>query len=332
LRREHVGLDPDGFTLTIPPDVRSGEYQYLVAFECGRAATCPSGTFHVPVKNDADPVLEVKAKSQGLIPAWQRENVLALEFKTTSSSYDVRKVALVVDPELQRYGIGSIDFLQYDRKKQPEHVPAIETVRAGGRHSQYLRVRRADFWTTTWANLAADWQDRVPEAQLGFEFVDRYERRWETKSPPIKLTYMVPWYGRVAYCVLLLTMATIAGTIGRLVVARMTVKLKCEARAWLHSLLLALVLWLLAVVLRARFEPAGMFQLEFTTMRGIIMTGLLAGLVPELIQGRIAGMLPKPAPSGQAASPPPAQTSSPASSHAPASAQASASFRVAAPS
>jgi hypothetical protein len=54
---------------------------------------------------------------------------------------------------------------------------------------------------------------------------------------------------------------------------------------------LAGVLFVLGNVLRARIEPVGLFQLDVTTLRGILATGLVAGFVPELIRGRIQNLL-----------------------------------------
>jgi hypothetical protein len=44
--------------------------------------------------------------------------------------------------------------------------------------------------------------------------------------------------------------------------------------------------------MQLKVEPFGVFEIGFTNIRGIVMTGLLTGFMPDEIKARIRGLIP----------------------------------------
>ena len=150
LRREHVGVDPEGFTVTIPEGVRSSEYQYIVQLNCGQdPASCPSGTFYVPVKNDDDQILETIPKTTPA-PVFAKETLMSVELRPANASYEVRKVRLVPGPEHEALGL-SFSFVQYLKRGQASLIESIARITSGTIQAQHIAVNRTDAWQAIWS-------------------------------------------------------------------------------------------------------------------------------------------------------------------------------------
>ena len=65
-----------------------------------------------------------------------------------------------------------------------------------------------------------------------------------------------------------------------------------EVRAWLYSWALAGLLCVVGSLLQLKVEPFGVFEIGFTNIRGIAMTGFLTGLMPDEIKARIRSLIP----------------------------------------
>ena len=63
-----------------------------------------------------------------------------------------------------------------------------------------------------------------------------------------------------------------------------------EVRTWLYSWAFAGLFCAVGFLMQLKVEPFGVFEVGFTNIRGIVMTGLLVGLMPDEIKARIQGL------------------------------------------
>jgi hypothetical protein len=298
LKRQHVAPEWEGFYVTIPKGVPTGDYPYRVEFACRRSSPSRpcAGIFYVPVRNDDDQPLLVRPGAGPFhIPVLPESHEFAVELVARKPIYGVR-----LDPGMhETAGIHSFQLSKTGSNGGASFAPdeAIEMIGPGRPFHGVVRVNRASGTTPAWNYLLSDWRGSSPELPLTFTYRDAYEREWRSQSGPIKFAYQLPPWGVLLYYALLLAVATIAGALGRLAAGLAVGNWNTEARTWGQSMLLAGVLCAVGFVLRARIEPVGLFQLDLTNLRGILAVGVTAGLVPEIIRARLRGLLSdRPAP------------------------------------
>jgi hypothetical protein len=288
LKRQHVAPEWEGFYVTIPKGVATGNYPFRVEFACRSTPSrpCVSGIFYVPVRNDDDPPLLVKPGPGPFhIPVLRESHDFAVELVARKSIYGVR-----LDSGL--HGAAGVRSFLLGRSGAGFAVDeAIEMIGPGRSFHGVVRVNRASGAAPAWNYLVADWRGSSPELPLTFTYRDAYEREWRSQSASIKFEYQLPPWGVLLYYAVLLGVATIAGALGRLAAGFAVGSWNTEARTWGYSMLLAGVLCVVGFVLRARIEPVGLFQLDLTNLRGILAVGVIAGLVPEIIRARLRTLL-----------------------------------------
>jgi hypothetical protein len=295
LSKKDIASELNGFYVRIAKTVRTGHHPYRVEFACRPPArSCPSGIFYVPVKNHDDQLLELKLKSDRLhIPVVAETSEFRVELTARKPIYRVR---LIPDTDPWRAaGVASFELREASADGSLAIKQVIDEISPGKPFHGWLRVTRENSLSQTWNRLVSDWRGSPPELVLTLEYTDEYDRPWMLWLPPSKFDYELPPWGTLLYYVTLLGLATFAGIVGRFVAGAAVGSLRTQARGWLYSLLLAIILCVLGIVLRPRIEPAGLFQLDFTNLRGILTTGIVAGLVPEIIRKRIQGIVGRPA-------------------------------------
>lgn len=293
LKRQHVAPEWEGFYVTIPPGVPTGNYPYRVEFACPRPRaprSCVSGIFYVPVKNDEDPPLLVKPGTEPFhVPVLPDSPEFPIVLAARRPVYGVRlEPGMHAAIGIQSFQLGKAGSSGGAGVTVDE---AVEMIGPGRPFHGAVRVNRVSGTTPAWNYLVADWKGSTPVLPLTFTYRDAYEREWRSQSPPIKFEYQLPPWGVLLYYALLLGVATIAGAVGRLAAGFAVGTWSTEARTWGYSMLLAGVLCVVGFVLRARIEPVGLFQLDLTNLRGILAVGVIAGLVPEIIRARLRTLL-----------------------------------------
>jgi hypothetical protein len=299
LRKQHVAPEGEGFSVTIPKGLPTGDYAYRIEFACGPSdpqKTCANGIFHVPVRNDDDQPLLVKPGSGPFhIPVLLGSHEFQIELTARKPIYGVR-----LEPGMHSAaGIHSFELVRPGSSSGTGAAvnEPIKVIGPGRPFHGVVRVNRASGVAPAWNYLAADWRRSFPELPLTFTYKDAHEREWRSHSAPIKFEYQLPPGGVVIYYALLLVVATLAGAIGRLAAGFAVGNWTSEARTWARSMLLAGMLCVIGLVLGAKIEPVGLFQLDLTNLRGILAIGVIAGLVPEIIRGRLKALFPeRPAP------------------------------------
>jgi len=289
LKKQHIAPEWQGFYVTMPKGLPTGDYPYRVELACRRSnpqKTCATGIFYVPVRNNEDQPLLIKPGPGPFhIPVLPGSHDFAVELVARKPIYGVR-----LDPGMhEAAGIRSLQLGRAGSNGDAAFTAheAIEMVPAGRSFHGVVRVNRAGGMATAWSYLASDWRGHSPLLPLTFSYRDGHEREWRSQSAPIKFEYQLPPWGVGLYYVLLLGVATLAGAIGRVVAGFTVGNWNTGAKTWGYSLLLAGVLCVIGLVLRARIEPVGLFQLDLTTLRGILAIGVIAGLVPEIIRGKL---------------------------------------------
>ena len=96
----------------------------------------------------------------------------------------------------------------------------------------------------------------------------------------------------ILYYMMVLLVCTVLGNAMRWFVGKVNPSRGSEVRAWFYSWVLAGLFCVVGFLIQLKVEPFGAFEIGFTNIRGIVMTGLLAGLVPDEIKARIQGLIP----------------------------------------
>jgi hypothetical protein len=96
----------------------------------------------------------------------------------------------------------------------------------------------------------------------------------------------------ILYYMAVLLVCTVLGNAMRWFVGKADASRGPEVRAWLYSWALAGLFCVVGFLLQLKVEPFGVFEIGFTNVRGIVMTGLLTGLMPDEIKAMIQGHIP----------------------------------------
>lgn len=292
LTRKNVGQELEGFYVRIPKSVRTGDYPYHVVFACRPPSrSCPSGVFYVPVKNPDAQLLEVKVKTERLhIPVVADSSEFEVELH---ASKEIRRVRLIANPAQWRAaGVASLELMQRAPDGTVRPTSDIEKIRPGQPFHGWVRVAGGS--GVYWHHVVSDWRGTPPALNLMFAYADEYDREWVLRSAPSTFEYQLPSWGVPLYYLILLALATAGGIGGRAVAMAAVGSLRTGTRAWTYAVLLAGLLFVLGHVLRARIDPIGLFQIDVTNIRGILMTGLVAGFIPELVRVKIQSMFGGP--------------------------------------
>jgi hypothetical protein len=296
LKTEHLTFDPDlgEMRVRIPDTLPSREFRYLLAFKCKDKKLCAQrgGTFYLPVFNDQEPILRTEVKANVVIGVWQENTAPYLEMISTNRSYDLSEVELVADRGLKDLGIAALDVRQYQDWTKVE--PMNLKIQAGSRWLGVLTAESAGFWKTLWGYLTWDWEQKPRDVQVRFSYKDQYGRRWGPLLGTVRIAYAMPANMVIVYYLLILLVCTFAGNTIRWFLGRVTPSWRSEVQTWLYSWGLAVLFCILGVLLHLRLEPLGVFELGFTNIRGIVITGLLGGLMPDEIKARIQTLIPEP--------------------------------------
>jgi hypothetical protein len=296
LKAEHLTFDPElgEMRVRIPEALPSREFRYLLAFKCKDKKICTQrgGTFYLPVFNDQEPLLRTEVKANIVMGVWQDTTAPYLEMVATNRSYDLSEVAFVADRGLKELGIAALEVRQYQdwTKVDPTHLK----MQAGSRWLGVVTVESAGFWQTLGGYITWDWEQKPRDVQVRFFYKDQYGRSWGPLLGTIRIEYAMPVNMIMVYYLLTLLVCTLVGNMIRGFLGRVTPSWRSAGRAWLYSWGLAGVLCLFGIVMHLKLEPLGVFELGFTNIRGIVITGLLGGLMPDEIQARIQSLIPEP--------------------------------------
>ena len=168
----------------------------------------------------------------------------------------------------------------------------IDKIQAGSRWVGLIRVDRAGFWKVLWGYVTWDWEREARDVPVKLHYQDQYGRDWPPVPATVRIEYEMPMNLAILYYTVVLLVCTVLGNAMRWFVGQADPSWGSEVRAWLYSWALAGVFCLVGFLIQLKVEPFGAFEVGFTNIRGIVMTGLLAGLMPDEIKARIQGLIP----------------------------------------
>ncbi|MBI2016627.1 MAG: hypothetical protein HYS77_13995, partial [Candidatus Rokubacteria bacterium] len=283
LNRKSINVGKNEFIVTIPADARSGEYPFIVTLDCA-TATCPPGTFYVPVKNDDDQILSV-AHETHVATIFGGKAVNLAQFKALTSSYKIFGTRISIDPAQADRGF-TLALVQSGG------TPV--TIRPGRPHPQYIELRRSNWVRGVLDYVDNDWTGKTKPLLVVYEYIDQYGRDW-TLRQPVAIELYMPVLSRIVWTVVLLIVGAIIGVIARFVLGTVVTKFSLETSVAEigSSALLALVFCVLGVLLGVRLQPVGAFELSFTNLKGVLLIGVLAGFMPDVLRRMIDGWFPK---------------------------------------
>ncbi len=111
-------------------------------------------------------------------------------------------------------------------------------------------------------------------------------------SATVRIEYEMPMNLAILYYMTVLFVCTMLGNAMRWFVGQGASSWGSEVRAWVYSWALAGLFCVVGFLLQLKVEPFGVFEIGFTNIRGIVMTGLLTGLMPDEIKARIRSLIP----------------------------------------
>jgi hypothetical protein len=295
LKAEHVTFDPDlgELRVTLPDTLPLREFRYLLAFTCTDEyepiCARQRPTFSLPVFNDQEPILRADVKAPLVIRMRQDSTVSYIEVISTNRFYHPSAVRVMPERGFEELGISALGMAGYVDWTWVEQIAKIQ---AGSRWVGLIRVDRAGFWNVLWGYVTWDWERKARDVPVKLHYQDQYGRDWPPVPATVRIEYEMPMNLAILYYMMVLFVCTILGNAMRWFVGKVDPSWGSEVRAWLYSWALAGVFCVVGFLMQLKVEPFGAFEIGFTTIRGIAMAGLLAGLMPDEIKARIQGLIP----------------------------------------
>jgi hypothetical protein len=296
LKAEHIAFDPDlgELQVKLPDTLPSREFKYLLAFKCEDEyeLNCarPGRAFSLPVFNDQEPILRIDVKAPLVIRMGQDSTVAYVNLISTNRFYHPSHVRVVPDPSFKDLGISALGIAGYQDWKWVEE--SIAQIHAGSRWVGLIRADRAGFWKVLWGYVAWDWERKARDVPVTLHYQDQYDRDWPPVPATVRIEYEMPMNLAILYYMGVLLVCTVLGNAMRWFVGKADPSWSSEVRAWLYSWALAGLFCVVGFLIQLKVEPFGAFEVGFANIRGIVMTGLLAGLMPDEIKARIQGLIP----------------------------------------
>jgi hypothetical protein len=294
LKAEHMTFDPDlgELQVKLPDTLPLREFNYRLAFKCRdeyKPICARRYTFSVPVFNDQEPILRAEVKAPIVIRMEQDSASAWVELISTNRFYYPSDVRVVPEPSFEELGISALGMAGY---LDWEWVEQIDRIQAGSRWVGLIRVDRARFWTVLWAYITWDWERKARDVPVKLHYQDQYGREWPPVPATVRIEYEMPMNLAILYYMMVLLVCTVLGNAMRWFVGKAGPSRGSEVRAWVYSWALAGLFCVVGFLMQLKVEPFGAFEIGFTNIRGIVMTGLLAGLMPDEIKARIQGLIP----------------------------------------
>jgi len=294
LKAEHIAFDPDlgELQVKLADTLPSREFRYLLAFKCmgEYKPSCARQryTFFLPVFNDQEPILRVDVLGPIVIRMGQDSQSAWLNLVSTKGSYHPSNVRVVPEQSFEELGISALSLV--DSNWKPMEPP--DKIQAGSTWVGLIRVDRAGFWKVLSAYVTWDWERKERDVPVKLHYQDQYGRDWPPVPATVRIEYEMPMNLAILYYTVVLLVCTVLGNAMRWFVGKADPSRGSEVRAWLYSWALAGLFCLVGFLIQLKVEPFGAFEVGFTNIRGIVMTGLLAGLMPDEIKARIQGLIP----------------------------------------
>jgi hypothetical protein len=295
LKAEYITFDPDLSELQVklPDSLPSREFRYRLAFKCMAeykpicAGQRP--TISLPVFNDQEPLLRADVKAPIVIRMGQDSTTAWVELISTNRFYHPSDVRVVPEPSFEELGISALGLAGYLDWQWAE---PIDKIQAGSRWVGLIKVDRARFWKVLWAYITWDWERKARDVPVKLHYQDQFGREWPPVPATVRIEYEMPMNLAILYYTLVLSVCTVLGNAMRWFVGKTHSSRGTEVRAWLYSWALAGLFCMVGFLMQLKVEPFGVFEIGFTNIRGIVMTGLLTGLMPDEIKARIQDLIP----------------------------------------
>jgi hypothetical protein len=295
LKAEHITFDSDlgELQVKLPDTLPLREFKYLLAFKCTdeyeQICARQRPMFAMPVFNDQDPILRADVKAPIIIRMGQDSTVAYVDLISTNRFYHPRDVRVVPERSFEELGISALGLAGY---RDWEWVEQIDKIHAGSRWVGLIKVDRAKFWKVLWSYVTWDWERKARDVPMKLQYQDQYGRDWPPVPVPVRIEYEMPMNLAILYYMMVLLVCTVLGNAMRWFVGKVNPSRGSEVRAWFYSWALAGLFCVVGFLIQLKVEPFGAFEVGFTNIRGIVMTGLLAGLVPDEIKARIQSLIP----------------------------------------
>jgi hypothetical protein len=295
LKAEHLTFDPDLSELQVklPDSLPSREFRYRLAFKCTDEykpiCARQRPTFFLPVFNDQEPLLRAEVKAPLVIQMGQDSAATWVELISTNRFYHPSGVRVVPEPGFEELGISALGMAGY---LDWGWVDPIDKIQAGSRWVGLIKADPAGFWKVLGAYVTWDWEQKARDVPVKLHYQDQYGREWPPVPATVRIEYGMPMNLAILYYMTVLFVCTLLGNAMRWFVVKGDSSWGSEVRAWLYSWVLAGLFCVVGFLLQLKVEPFGMFEIGFTNIRGIVITGLLTGLIPDEIRARIQGHIP----------------------------------------
>jgi hypothetical protein len=295
LKAEHITFDSDlgELQVKLPDTLPLREFKYLLAFKCmdeyEPICARQRSTFSMPVFNDQDPILRADVKAPIVIRMGQDSTVAYVDLISTNRFYHPKDVSVVRERSLEELGVSELGLAGY---RDWGWVEQIDKIHAGSRWVGLIRVDRAGFWKVLWGYVTWDWERKARDVPVKLHYQDQFGRSWPPVPVTVRIEYEMPMNLAILYYMMVLLVCTVLGNAMRWFVGKVNPSRGSEVRAWFYSWVLAGLFCVVGFLIQLKVEPFGAFEIGFTNIRGIVMTGLLAGLVPDEIKARIQGLIP----------------------------------------
>src|SRR5919109_2913818 len=293
LKAEHITFDPDlgELQVKLPDTLPLREFRFLLAFKCKDEykPICARQryTFFLPVFSDQEPILRADVKAPIVIRMGQGSTVAYVELISTNRFYHPSDVRVVPERSYEELGISALGMAGY---LDWEWVEQIDKIQAGSRWVGLIKVDPAGFWKVLGAYVTWDWERKAREVPVKWHYQDQYGRDWPPVSATVRIEYEMPMNLAILYYMVVLLVCTVLGNAMRWFVGKVDSSWGSEVRAWLYSWALAGLFCVVGFLMQLKVEPFGVFEIGFTNIRGIVITGLLTGLMPDEIKARIRGL------------------------------------------
>jgi hypothetical protein len=295
LKAEHITFDPDSGELEVklPDTLPSKEIKYQLAFKClDKKLPCLRGTpkFSMPVFNDQEPILRADVLGPIVIRMGEDSAPAWVNLVATKGSYHPSKVRVAPGQSFEELGISALGLVDFTWKP----MEPTDKIQADSTWVGLIKVERAGFWKALSAYVTWDWERKAREVPVKLQYQDQYSREWPPLPVTVRIAYEMPMLPTLLYYMIVLLVCTMLGNAVRWFVGKGDPSPGSEVRAWLYSCVLAVLFCVVGFLIQLKVEPFGVFEIGFTNIRGIVMTGLLTGLMPDEIKARIQGLIPGP--------------------------------------
>jgi hypothetical protein len=293
LKAEHMTFDPDigELQVKLPDSLPSREFRYHLAFKClDKKLSCPRERlqFSLPVFNDQEPILRADVLGPIVIRIGQDSEAAWVNLISTNRSYHPSHVRVVPERSFEELGISALELVDSNWKP----MKPTDKIQAGSTWVGLISVDRAGFWKAWSAYVTWDWERKARDVLVKLHYQDQYGREWPPVPATVLIEYEMPMNLAILYYIMVLSVCTVLGNVMRWFVGKVDPSRSSEVRAWLYSWALAGLFCVVGFLIQLKVEPFGVFEIGFTNIRGIVMTGLLTGLMPDEIKARIQGLIP----------------------------------------